>query len=167
MCTFPWLGLTLTQPLYPQLKFGIERSINLKSNSYLGPAPTFAHALMGIVQDSTVLQVNKWVDITLKLRGVNSRKVMWAFSNINVFLLIYFKLLYSYFSFAVPLPLNSSSCRLQGQFHLNGMQKAGDVVLGGLFKVHFFSVFSDLSFTSEPKQPTCHGWVWGKNYQIY
>ncbi|KAM9358872.1 extracellular calcium-sensing receptor-like [Symphorus nematophorus] len=37
------------------------------------------------------------------------------------------------------------------------MHKAGDVVLGGLFKVHFFSVFPDLSFTSEPPQPTCHG----------
>ncbi|XP_070826777.1 extracellular calcium-sensing receptor-like [Chaetodon trifascialis] len=37
------------------------------------------------------------------------------------------------------------------------MHKAGDVVLGGLFRVHFFSVFPDLSFTSEPQPPTCHG----------
>ncbi|XP_070825802.1 extracellular calcium-sensing receptor-like [Chaetodon trifascialis] len=37
------------------------------------------------------------------------------------------------------------------------MHKAGDVVLGGLFQVHFFSVFPDLSFTSEPQPPTCHG----------
>ncbi|XP_074496817.1 extracellular calcium-sensing receptor-like [Sebastes fasciatus] len=36
------------------------------------------------------------------------------------------------------------------------MHKAGDVVLGGLFKINFFSVFPDLSFTSEPQQPTCH-----------
>ncbi|XP_034403841.1 extracellular calcium-sensing receptor-like [Cyclopterus lumpus] len=36
------------------------------------------------------------------------------------------------------------------------MHKAGDVVLGGLFEIHFFSVFPDLSFTSEPQQPTCH-----------
>ncbi|XP_037631925.1 extracellular calcium-sensing receptor-like [Sebastes umbrosus] len=36
------------------------------------------------------------------------------------------------------------------------MHKAGDMVLGGLFKVHFFSVFPDLSFTSEPQQPICH-----------
>uniref|UniRef100_A0A3Q3SG20 Extracellular calcium-sensing receptor-like n=2 Tax=Mastacembelus armatus TaxID=205130 RepID=A0A3Q3SG20_9TELE len=43
------------------------------------------------------------------------------------------------------------------QFHLNGMHKPGDVILGGLFKIHFFSVFPDLSFTSEPEQPTCHG----------
>uniref|UniRef100_UPI003AAD237D extracellular calcium-sensing receptor-like n=1 Tax=Centroberyx gerrardi TaxID=166262 RepID=UPI003AAD237D len=37
------------------------------------------------------------------------------------------------------------------------MHKAGDVVLGGLFEVHFFSVFPELSFTSEPQQPSCHG----------
>ncbi|XP_074496753.1 extracellular calcium-sensing receptor-like [Sebastes fasciatus] len=37
------------------------------------------------------------------------------------------------------------------------MHKAGDVVLGGLFKIHLFSVFPDLSFTSEPQQPPCHG----------
>ncbi|XP_037630370.1 extracellular calcium-sensing receptor-like [Sebastes umbrosus] len=36
------------------------------------------------------------------------------------------------------------------------MHKTGDVVLGGLFQIHFFSVFPDLSFTSEPQQPTCH-----------
>ncbi|XP_042339366.1 extracellular calcium-sensing receptor-like, partial [Plectropomus leopardus] len=36
------------------------------------------------------------------------------------------------------------------------MHKTGDVVLGGLFDLHFFSVFPDLSFTSEPQQPTCH-----------
>ncbi|XP_036934092.1 extracellular calcium-sensing receptor-like [Acanthopagrus latus] len=57
----------------------------------------------------------------------------------------------------VSSPIYSSSCRLQGQFHLNEMHKAGDVVLGGIFRIHFFSVFPDLSFTSEPPQPTCHG----------
>ncbi|XP_030257262.1 LOW QUALITY PROTEIN: extracellular calcium-sensing receptor-like [Sparus aurata] len=70
---------------------------------------------------------------------------------------MYFMLLYSYFSSAVSSPLYSSVCRLQGQFHLNEMHKAGDVVLGGLFQVHFFSVLPDLSFTSEPSQPTCYG----------
>uniref|UniRef100_A0A8C2YY08 G-protein coupled receptors family 3 profile domain-containing protein n=1 Tax=Cyclopterus lumpus TaxID=8103 RepID=A0A8C2YY08_CYCLU len=76
---------------------------------------------------------------------------MRAFLDINLLLFVHFLLLYSYFSSSV-----SSSCRLQGQFHLNGMHKAGDVVLGGLFEIHFFSVFPDLSFTSEPQQPTCH-----------
>ncbi|XP_049919171.1 extracellular calcium-sensing receptor-like [Epinephelus moara] len=51
---------------------------------------------------------------------------------------------------------DSTSCQLLGQFHLNGMHMTGDVVLGGLFEIHFFSVFPDLSFTSEPQQPTCH-----------
>ncbi|XP_029373393.1 extracellular calcium-sensing receptor-like [Echeneis naucrates] len=61
------------------------------------------------------------------------------------------------FSSLASSPLYSSSCQLQGQFHLNGMHKAGDVVLGGLFGMHFFSTHPDLSYHSEPKQPTCHG----------
>ncbi|XP_037632158.1 extracellular calcium-sensing receptor-like [Sebastes umbrosus] len=36
------------------------------------------------------------------------------------------------------------------------MHKTGDVVLGGLFAINFFSFFPDLSFTSEPQQSTCH-----------
>ncbi|KAL3991755.1 UL16 binding protein [Sarotherodon galilaeus] len=47
--------------------------------------------------------------------------------------------------------------KLQGQFHLNVMHKSGDVILGGLFPVHFFSSVPDLSFASEPQQPSCHG----------
>ncbi|XP_019200698.1 extracellular calcium-sensing receptor isoform X3 [Oreochromis niloticus] len=45
----------------------------------------------------------------------------------------------------------------KGQFHLNIMHKTGDVILGGLFPVHFFSSVPDLSFASEPQQPSCHG----------
>lgn len=82
---------------------------------------------------------------------------MWAFLDFNWLLLMYFMLLYSYFSFAVSSTFYSSSCWLQGQFHLNEMHKAGDVVIGGLFQIHFFTVFPDMSFTSEPQQPTCHG----------
>ncbi|XP_076002189.1 extracellular calcium-sensing receptor-like [Genypterus blacodes] len=37
------------------------------------------------------------------------------------------------------------------------MHKPGDVVLGGLFEVHFSSVFPELSFTAEPHQPSCQG----------
>uniref|UniRef100_A0A671U6Z7 G-protein coupled receptors family 3 profile domain-containing protein n=1 Tax=Sparus aurata TaxID=8175 RepID=A0A671U6Z7_SPAAU len=37
----------------------------------------------------------------------------------------------------------SPSCKLRRQFHLNGMHKAGDVILGGLFEVHYTSVFPD------------------------
>ncbi|KAM4743144.1 extracellular calcium-sensing receptor-like [Anableps anableps] len=36
------------------------------------------------------------------------------------------------------------------------MHKAGDLMLGGLFQVHFFSIFPDQSFTAEPQQLTCH-----------
>ncbi|XP_076002356.1 extracellular calcium-sensing receptor-like [Genypterus blacodes] len=37
------------------------------------------------------------------------------------------------------------------------MQKAGDVVFGGLFKFKSLSGFPDLSFTSKPEEPTCTG----------
>uniref|UniRef100_A0A3P9B617 Extracellular calcium-sensing receptor-like n=1 Tax=Maylandia zebra TaxID=106582 RepID=A0A3P9B617_9CICH len=80
--------------------------------------------------------------------------VMWSLLQTNLLLFI---LLYSYFSSAVASSLFPSSCQLQRQFHLNGMHKSGDVILGGLFQVHFFSSVADLSFTSQPQQPTCHG----------
>ncbi|XP_073350290.1 extracellular calcium-sensing receptor-like [Pagrus major] len=37
------------------------------------------------------------------------------------------------------------------------MRKSGDVVLGGLFEVHYSSIFPELLFTSEPHQPKCQG----------
>ncbi|XP_028274923.1 extracellular calcium-sensing receptor-like [Parambassis ranga] len=37
------------------------------------------------------------------------------------------------------------------------MHKPGDIVLGGLFEVHYSSVFPELAFTSEPHQPSCQG----------
>ncbi|XP_034460570.1 extracellular calcium-sensing receptor-like [Hippoglossus hippoglossus] len=37
------------------------------------------------------------------------------------------------------------------------MHKPGDVILGGLFEVHYTSVFPDLTFTSEPTQLSCQG----------
>ncbi|XP_018520071.2 extracellular calcium-sensing receptor-like [Lates calcarifer] len=79
---------------------------------------------------------------------------MWRFFASS---LVLFLLMCSCFSSAVSSSLYSSSCLLQGQFHLNGMHKTGDVVLGGLFGIHFFSTYPDLSFTSEPQQPICHG----------
>ncbi|XP_030257363.1 extracellular calcium-sensing receptor-like [Sparus aurata] len=51
----------------------------------------------------------------------------------------------------------SPSCKLRRQFHLNGMHKAGDVILGGLFEVHYTSVFPELTFITEPHQPSCQG----------
>ncbi|XP_029373606.1 extracellular calcium-sensing receptor-like [Echeneis naucrates] len=77
---------------------------------------------------------------------------MWTFSDANLLFM-----LCSYFSSAASSSLYSTSCQLQGRFHLNGMHKAGDVVVGALLEIHFFASFPDLSFTSEPQQPTCHG----------
>ncbi|XP_043072823.1 extracellular calcium-sensing receptor-like [Puntigrus tetrazona] len=51
--------------------------------------------------------------------------------------------------------LQSGTCQLQGRFRLNGMYQAGDVILGGLFEVHFLTVFPELSFRTEPKPPYC------------
>ncbi len=54
-------------------------------------------------------------------------------------------------------PSLSQSCKLWRQFNLNGMHMPGDVILGGLFEVHYTSVFPELTFTSEPQQPECQG----------
>ncbi|XP_039478282.1 extracellular calcium-sensing receptor-like [Oreochromis aureus] len=72
----------------------------------------------------------------------------------NLLLLV---LLSCYFSSVISSSQFSLSCQLQGQFDLNGMYKAGDVVLGGLFQIHFFSSVAIQSFTSKPQQPTCNG----------
>ncbi|KAL0973510.1 hypothetical protein UPYG_G00205000 [Umbra pygmaea] len=56
-----------------------------------------------------------------------------------------------------PNTSSSSSCSLWKRFNLNGMYQGGDVVIGGLFEVHFFTIFPELSFTSEPLQPSCEG----------
>uniref|UniRef100_A0AAX7SX15 G-protein coupled receptors family 3 profile domain-containing protein n=2 Tax=Astatotilapia calliptera TaxID=8154 RepID=A0AAX7SX15_ASTCA len=72
-------------------------------------------------------------------------------------LFILMHMLFFFFFGGGASSLSSSSCHSRGQFHLNSMQKSGDLILGGLFEVHFFSIFPDLSFTSEPQQPTCHG----------
>lgn len=114
-------------------------------------------ALVGGDQDWTILQVNKRgchkpSDWSLERHKIG---VMRALLNTNVILL----LLNSYFPSAASSPLYSSSCQLQGRFNLNGMHKAGDVILGGLFQIHFGLTYPDLSFNSEPQQPACYGWV--------
>ncbi|XP_017297094.1 extracellular calcium-sensing receptor-like [Kryptolebias marmoratus] len=62
------------------------------------------------------------------------------------------------FSFVLCVtPSLASSCKLWKKFHLNEMHKPGEVVLGGLFEVHYTSVFPEWTYTSEPPQPTCTG----------
>ncbi|XP_043072430.1 extracellular calcium-sensing receptor-like [Puntigrus tetrazona] len=51
--------------------------------------------------------------------------------------------------------LRPSTCQLQGLFRLNGIYQDGDVILGGLFEVHLFTVFPELSFRTEPDPPYC------------
>ncbi|KAG7479567.1 extracellular calcium-sensing receptor-like [Solea senegalensis] len=84
---------------------------------------------------------------------MSQSKVMRAFLDTSLF----FLMLYFCFSSAASSSLFSSSCQLKGQFHLNGMHKTGDVILGGLFTVNFISTDPDLSFTSEPQKPDCYG----------
>ncbi|KAL3991764.1 fibulin 1/2 [Sarotherodon galilaeus] len=62
-------------------------------------------------------------------------------------------LLSSFLESSTPPP----SCKLQKKFNLNGMHRPGDVILGGLFEVHYSSVFPERTFTSEPDQPSCQG----------
>ena len=49
------------------------------------------------------------------------------------------------------------SCQLWRKFYHIEMHKPGDVVLGGLFEVHYSSVFPEWTFTSQPQQPSCKG----------
>ncbi|CAL8353086.1 unnamed protein product [Lota lota] len=37
------------------------------------------------------------------------------------------------------------------------MHKFGDVILGGIFEMNFFTAFSEMYFTSEPNDPICNG----------
>lgn len=73
-----------------------------------------------------------------------------------LFLYVYLILRSSSFFFSESSNL-SPYCKLRKQFHLNGMHKAGDVILGGLFEVHYTSIFPELIFITEPHQPSCQG----------
>uniref|UniRef100_A0A8C1L1V3 Extracellular calcium-sensing receptor-like n=1 Tax=Cyprinus carpio TaxID=7962 RepID=A0A8C1L1V3_CYPCA len=72
---------------------------------------------------------------------------MWI--TLYIFLYLSFNCMYA------ASVLRSDRCQLQGHFRLNGMHQDGDVILGGLFQVHFFTVFPDLSFKTEPEPPYC------------
>ncbi|XP_077050150.1 extracellular calcium-sensing receptor-like [Siphateles boraxobius] len=68
---------------------------------------------------------------------------------------LYISLYLSFNCISAVSILKSGTCQLQGHFKLNGMFQDGDVILGGLFHVHFFTVFPDLSFRMEPERPYC------------
>ncbi|XP_067363706.1 extracellular calcium-sensing receptor-like [Channa argus] len=61
------------------------------------------------------------------------------------------------FSSSLISPSLFSPCKLRRKFMLNGMHQPGDVILGGLFEVHYTSVFPELTFTTEPNQLMCLG----------
>uniref|UniRef100_A0A672GBI3 G-protein coupled receptors family 3 profile domain-containing protein n=1 Tax=Salarias fasciatus TaxID=181472 RepID=A0A672GBI3_SALFA len=48
-------------------------------------------------------------------------------------------------------------CKLQRKFLLNELHRPGDVVLGGLFEVHYTADLPEGTFTLEPQQPRCSG----------
>jgi len=132
---------------------------SISNEIHFRPCPYCFFCPDGFRARLTILTINKrgWQRQNVKTtprRGVKHRKVMWTFLDTSL-LLMFYTCIYS----TASSPLYSASCQLQGQFHLNGMHKSGDVVLGGLFGIHYFSTHPDLSFTSEPQQPTCHGWV--------
>uniref|UniRef100_A0A7N8WVY2 Extracellular calcium-sensing receptor-like n=1 Tax=Mastacembelus armatus TaxID=205130 RepID=A0A7N8WVY2_9TELE len=78
---------------------------------------------------------------------------MWTFLGTNLHL---FTIFYFYYSSSVCWSsVYSTSCRLQRQFHLNGMHKPGDVILGGLFEIHFFSLLYHVTFFESKQQYVC------------
>lgn len=91
----------------------------------------------------------------MKITVTGTKTVMGFF--LDLFLLLYVYLSFFLSSFFLLEPPAFSSCKLRRQFYLNGMHKPGDVILGGLFEVHYTSVFPELAFTSEPNQLRCQG----------
>ncbi|KAG2462789.1 CASR protein, partial [Polypterus senegalus] len=51
--------------------------------------------------------------------------------------------------------INPSTCKRQEQFDLNGVYKTGDLIIGGIFAIHFEATAPELSFTSKPEQWKC------------
>uniref|UniRef100_A0AAY4DPQ7 G-protein coupled receptors family 3 profile domain-containing protein n=1 Tax=Denticeps clupeoides TaxID=299321 RepID=A0AAY4DPQ7_9TELE len=47
-------------------------------------------------------------------------------------------------------PATYDSCQQRKQFRLVGMQREGDIIIGGLFEVHLVTEFPELSFRTDP-----------------
>ncbi|XP_062409081.1 extracellular calcium-sensing receptor-like [Sardina pilchardus] len=50
----------------------------------------------------------------------------------------------------------SDLCQLQEQFNLPGLHQDGDVIIGGLFEIHMFAFFPEMSFRTKPEQLRCY-----------
>ncbi|XP_062409080.1 extracellular calcium-sensing receptor-like [Sardina pilchardus] len=50
----------------------------------------------------------------------------------------------------------SDLCQLREQFNLPGMHQDGDVIIGGLFEIHIFAIFPEMSFRTKPENLQCH-----------
>ncbi|XP_039608917.1 extracellular calcium-sensing receptor-like [Polypterus senegalus] len=67
-------------------------------------------------------------------------------------------LLYSLVPLSLFIKVISSTdeaCKLQRKFTFNGLYQKGDIMLGGIFAVHFRSVAPDLSYRFQPEQWKC------------
>lgn len=101
--------------------------------------------------DDTTLRI-KFENVMERTCGGVGRRVMGHIHETFILFLTLVTLFLSSFTcFKAP------SCKLWRTFNLNEMHKPGDVILGGLFRVHYSSVFPEWAFTSEPEQPVCSG----------
>ncbi|XP_073785882.1 extracellular calcium-sensing receptor isoform X1 [Danio rerio] len=72
---------------------------------------------------------------------------MWITLLINIYLILK--------CISAAVVLRAGACQLQGRFRLNGMYQDGDVILGGMFEAHFFTLYPELTFRTEPAPPYC------------
>ncbi|XP_006637618.1 extracellular calcium-sensing receptor-like [Lepisosteus oculatus] len=48
-------------------------------------------------------------------------------------------------------------CKIRDKFDLYGLYKDGDILFGGIFEIHFTTIYPELSFHSKPAQLSCEG----------
>ncbi|MBN3297101.1 CASR protein, partial [Amia calva] len=58
---------------------------------------------------------------------------------------------------ASPNTTAEAACTLQGNFQLPGFAADGDIIIGGLFPMHYRVVVPDLTYTHKPAASTCEG----------
>lgn len=75
----------------------------------------------------------------------------------DTYFILVINIIFTFFSLHPLISSFPFSCKLWKKFNLNEMRKPGDVVLGGLFEVHYSSVFPERTYTSEPQLPVCRG----------